>query len=155
MWWRVTSQEWNDRHGDGLRSELKALVDEDEQPGLLAFAGDEPIGWVAVAPRSEFPRLDRSPKLRPIDDKPVWSITCFYIDRHHRRQGVAQELLSAAVEFARSRGAEVIEAYPVDTSGLKSPSSASLFTGVLSIFEEAGFQEVARRGGRPIVRLIP
>ncbi|CAN5279202.1 hypothetical protein BH18ACT5_BH18ACT5_14040 [soil metagenome] len=96
IWWRVTSQEWSDRHGDGLRSELNALVDEGEQPGLLAFAGDQPIGWVAVAPRSEYPRLDRSSKLKPVDEKPVWSITCFYIDRHHRRQGVAEKLLSAA-----------------------------------------------------------
>ncbi|MCA1736165.1 MAG: GNAT family N-acetyltransferase [Actinobacteria bacterium] len=152
MWWRVTSREWEEGHGKGNRQELKTLVDHGEEPALLAFEGNEPIGWIAVAPRSEYPRLDRSPKLRPVDDQPVWSITCFYIDRHHRKQGVAKELLLAAVDYAASNGAQVIEAYPIDTSRLSSPTSASLYTGTLAMFEEAGFREVARRGGRPIVR---
>jgi hypothetical protein len=82
----------------------------------------------------------------------VWSISCFYIDRNNRRQGVAKELLAGAVRFAKAQGAEVVEAYPIDT-GPKSPGSSALFTGTLSMFLEAGFSEVARRGGRPIVRL--
>ncbi|MGI8518174.1 MAG: GNAT family N-acetyltransferase [Acidimicrobiia bacterium] len=151
MWWRVGSQEWSERHGEGLRRELGSLVDSDEEPGLLAYVGDKPVGWIAVAPRSAYPRLDRSPKLKPVDEQPVWSITCFYIDRHHRRQGVAKELLAAAVGYARTHGAEMIEAYPIDVSGRR--SSGDIFTGTLSMFAEAGFREVARRGGRPIVRL--
>jgi ribosomal protein S18 acetylase RimI-like enzyme len=79
------------------------------------------------------------------------SITCFTIDRRHRRRGVAAVLLDAAVDFAQERGAEVVEAYPIDTAGAKR-SSAELYTGTLAMFERAGFEEVARRGGRPIVR---
>jgi GNAT superfamily N-acetyltransferase len=151
MWWRVTSKEFDERHGAGLRRDLQRLVDAGRAPGLLAYVDGVPAGWVAVAPRDEYPRLDRSPKLRRLDDRPVWSITCFTIDRRHRRRGVAAVLLDAAVDFAQERGAEVVEAYPIDTAGA-TRSSAELYTGTLAMFERAGFEEVARRGGRPIVR---
>lgn len=151
MWWRVTSKEFDERHGAGLRRDLHRLVDAGPEPGLLAYVDGVPAGWVAVAPRDEYPRLDRSPKLRRLDDRPVWSITCFTIDRRHRRRGMAAVLLDAAVDFARERGAEVVEGYPIDTAGGKR-SSAELYTGTLAMFERAGFEEVARRGGRPIVR---
>ncbi|HET6835901.1 MAG TPA: GNAT family N-acetyltransferase [Acidimicrobiales bacterium] len=151
MWWRVTSKEFDERHGAGLRQDLHDLVAAGQEPGLLAYGDGEPAGWVAVAPREEYPRLDRSLKLRRLDDQPVWSITCFTIDRRHRGRGVAAALLDAAVDFARQRGAEVVEAYPIDTAGGKR-SSADLFTGTLAMFERAGFEEVARRSGRPIVR---
>lgn len=153
MWWRVTSREYKERSGDGLRVGLEELVSGGHEPGLVAYVGTEPVGWVAVAPRDEYPRLQRSPKLRPVDDLPVWSISCFYIDRHHRRRGVAGALLQAAVEHARSRGARVVEAYPIDTSDREKVASGDIFTGTLAMFERAGFQEVARRQGRPIVRL--
>jgi ribosomal protein S18 acetylase RimI-like enzyme len=151
MWWRVTSSEFEERHGAGLRRDLHDLVAAGPAPGLLAYVDGTPAGWVAVGPREEYPRLDRSPKLRRLDDQPVWSVTCFTIDRRHRRRGVAVALLDAAVDFARQRGAEVLEAYPIDTAGGKR-SSADLFTGTLAMFERAGFEEVARRSGRPIVR---
>jgi GNAT superfamily N-acetyltransferase len=151
MWWRVSSKEFDERHGAGLRGDLQELVARGPEPGLLAYVDGAPAGWVAVAPREEYPRLDRSPKLRRLDDRPVWSITCFTIHRRHRRRGVAAALLDAAVDFARRRGAEVVEAYPIDTAGGKR-SSADLYTGTLAMFERAGFEEVARRGGRPIVR---
>jgi len=153
MWWRESGQGWTARHDEGNRVELKAIVDQREEPGMLAYLHDEPIGWVAVAPRIEYPRLDRSAKLKPVDDKPVWSITCFYIDRRHRRQGVARALLDAAIEYARAAGAETIEAYPIDTSVRPTATSGEIFTGNLSMFLAAGFEEVMRRGGRPIVRL--
>jgi GNAT superfamily N-acetyltransferase len=151
MWWRVTSKEFEERHGAALRQDLRNLVARGPEPGLLAYINGEPAGWVALAPREEYPRLDRSPKLRRLDDRPVWSITCFAIGRRHRRHGVAAALLDAAVDFAAQRGAEVVEAYPIDTVGSKR-SSAELYTGTLAMFERAGFDEVARRGGRPIVR---
>jgi ribosomal protein S18 acetylase RimI-like enzyme len=153
MWWRVSSKEFDERHGDGLRDGLETLVRQGEEPGLVAYAGDAPVGWVALAPRDAYPRLNRSPKLKPVDDEPVWSITCFYIDRRHRRRGVAKALLQAAVDHARARGAQEVEAYPVDTSRRTSAASAELYTGTLRLFEQAGFREIARRGGRPIVRL--
>ena len=152
MWWRVSSQEFSERHGEGLRSGLESLVRQGDEPGLVAYVDDEPVGWVALAPRSAYPRLNRSPKLRPVDDLPVWSITCFYIDRRHRRKGVAGALLEAAASYARAHGAEAVEAYPIDTASGSGKASADLYTGTLAMFERAGFTEVARRGGRPIVR---
>jgi GNAT superfamily N-acetyltransferase len=135
---------------------MAALVAADERPGLLAYAGDDPtpVGWVALAPRSAYPRLNRSRKLGPVDDRPVWSITCFYIHRRHRGSGVATALLAAAVDHARSRGAEIVEAYPIDTAARSSIANADLYTGTLAMFERAGFSEVARRDGRPIVRRV-
>lgn len=158
MWWRISSREYDEQHGDGLRAGLEELVRDDRQPGLLAYLDDEPVGWVALAPRPEYSRLERSPKLKAVDDEPVWSIPCFYIDRRHRRRGVADALLRAAIEHARARGARTVEGYPIDTSSptsrtsRTSRTSAELYTGTLAMFERAGFREVTRRGGRPIVR---
>jgi GNAT superfamily N-acetyltransferase len=151
MWWRVTSSVFSAENGAGLRARCESLVEEGREPGLLAYLDDRPVGWVAVAPRSKYGRMQRSPKLKPVDDLPVWMISCFYIDRTHRGQGVAKALLAAAVAHARDRGAAAIEGVPIDTRGAVR-ASADVYTGSLAMFEAAGFTEIARRGGRPIVR---
>jgi catechol 2,3-dioxygenase-like lactoylglutathione lyase family enzyme len=103
------------------------------------------------APREEYRRIGRSRKLRPIDDQPAWVVPCFFVRPDHRRSGVAEALLHALVDHADARGADLVEGYPIDTAGAKKPS-ADLYTGTLRMFEFAGFTEVARHGGRPIVR---
>lgn len=153
MWWRLSARAWEDAAGAGNRRALATIVAEDQQPGLLAYAGDTPVGWCSVAPRTEFPRLDRSPKLKPVDDAPVWSVVCFYIAPRARATGVATALLEGAVELARSGGARIIEGYPVDP-GDGAATNAAAFTGVLELYRRAGFTEVLRRGGRPIVRRV-
>src|SRR5687768_9723058 len=77
MWWRLPRIEWLKGKGDGNKRALRRLLKNGTVPGLLAYAGDEPVGWCALAPRSEFPRLANSRTLKPVDDQPVWSITCF------------------------------------------------------------------------------
>lgn len=151
MWWRVSSAEFQRGAGAGLRARFEALVADGHEPGLLAYLDRRPVGWVAVAPREEYPRLQRSPKLKPVDDQPVWAVTCFVVHRAHRGTGVATELLHAAVDHARARGAAFVEGFPIDTAGDRRPSP-SLYTGTLSMFEQASFVEIRRRGGRPIVR---
>jgi GNAT superfamily N-acetyltransferase len=90
-----------------------------------------------------------------VDDRPVWSVVCFYIHRRHRGKGVGEALLEAAVKHAVRRGARIVEGYPVDTAGGKVPG-ASIYTGVVSMFERAGFREVERRRAtRPIMRWRP
>ena len=139
------------RRADANRADLKALVDAGSEPGLLAYLGEEPVGWVSLAPREEFAKLERSPVMKPVDDRPTWSIVCFVVPSEYRGQGVARALLRGAVAYARKRGARLVEAYPVDKAR-RSPDDAMWF-GAKSMYDRAGFTEVARRKPtRPIVR---
>jgi GNAT superfamily N-acetyltransferase len=137
--------------GEGNRRAFEALVDGGAVPGILAYAGDEPVGWCAIEPRQAYPRFLRSRTLAPIDDAPVWSITCFYVARAWRGKGVTAALVDAAVAHARRGGASIVEAYPVDPAAHQ--ADAFVYTGLASTFRRAGFDEVARRSRtRPIVR---
>jgi GNAT superfamily N-acetyltransferase len=151
MWWRLSRAEWNDGKGEGNRKAFRKLVRSGAAPGILAYADGEPVGWCAIAPREQYPRLDRSSILRPVDDQPVWSVTCFFIARGFRHQGLSTGLLEAAVDFARARGAKIVEGYPHDPN--KATADVFVYTGLVSAFRKAGFKEVARRSKtRPIVR---
>lgn len=154
MWWRQTAKEYDRDRGAPNREAMRAIVAAGREPGLLAYREGDPVGWVSVAPRDEFGRLDRSRILGRADEEEVWSLVCFYIDRRHRRSGVGKALLEGAVRHAGRRGARWVEAYPVDVEATTAKkASAELFTGTLSMFEEAGFEEVARRSpARPILR---
>ena len=134
------------------RAELKALVDAGKPPGLVAYRGEIPVGWISLAPREEFARLERSPVMKAVDDRPVWSIICFVVPAEHRGQGVARALLQGAIAYARDQGATVVEAYPVDK---RAPSKDdAMGFGAKSMYDHAGFKEVARRKPtRPVVRL--
>jgi GNAT superfamily N-acetyltransferase len=91
--------------------------------------------------------------LRPVDDRKVWSIVCFFVHKGHRRQGVSVQLLRTAVDFAREKGATVLEGYPTEPGDGKAVD-IFVYTGLRSAFDQVGFQEVARRSEkRPIMRL--
>ena len=157
MWNRQTSREYDDHKGEDNRRSLEALVTAGETPGLLAYHDAIPVGWVSVGPREVFSRLGRSRVTKPVDDEPVWSVTCFVIDRAHRGQGVAGVLLAAAIEFARSGGATAIEGYPVEPRTDEIPPIYA-WMGLASMFTKAGFVEIARRSEtRPLMRkrLLP
>jgi ribosomal protein S18 acetylase RimI-like enzyme len=133
------------------RADLKALVDSGRPPGLIAYQGKVPVGWVSLGPRKEFHKLERSPVMKPVDEKPVWSIVCFVVPSEHRGQGVARALLQGAIHFARKQGAALLEAYPVDNASRS--SDVNMWFGSKSMYDRAGFKEVARRKpARPIVR---
>jgi GNAT superfamily N-acetyltransferase len=156
MFFRLTRKQFDAGKDDGNRARLRELVDSGAEPGLLAYdPADEaggPIGWVALAPRSEYTRLDRSRILAPVDERPVWSVTCFYVRRGHRRRGVTVALLEAAARHAAGRGARVLEGYPVDPKAGKTADTFA-YHGLASAFRGAGFTEVARRSEtRPIMR---
>jgi Acetyltransferase (GNAT) family. len=107
-----------------------------------------------VAPRDVYIGLERSRILRPVDDKPVWSVSCLFVRKEYRRQGVSSILLRAAVEFAARRGAKIVEGYPVEPASTKM-ADAFLWHGVPSAFLAAGFEEVVRRSrSRPIMRYL-
>jgi len=152
MWWRLTRAEFEKKKGPANRRAFRKIVRDGEEPGILAYAGDEPVGWCAIAPRQTYPSLERSRILKPVDEAPVWSITCFFIARPHRRRGVSVRLIEAAVKYARTRGAKIIEGYPVEPRRGSIPD-AFAWTGVPAAFEKAGFKEVLRRSPtRPIMR---
>lgn len=136
------------------RARLKALAEAGRPPGLLAYRGPLPVGWVSIGPREDYARLARSPVMKPVDDHPVWSIVCFVVPSAYRGQGVARALLGAAVDYAQKQGARLIEAYPVDKPGRS--RDEALWFGAKSMYDQAGFSEVARRKPqRPVVRLEP
>lgn len=118
-------------------------------PGLLAFHGDLAVGWCQLTPRDAVPALDRSWRLKRVDDLPVWALSCFYVRIGYRRKGVTQALLAESLKVAKRMKAPAVEAYPFDAA--LSPSASS--TGYVSTFARAGFKVVARRDPpRPIMR---
>lgn len=134
------------------RTAMKRLVDAGPPPGLIGYRGKTPIGWVSLGPRADYARLARSPVMKAVDDRPVWSVICFVVPSEYRGKGVAQALLDGAIAYARKQGATLIEAYPVDRPG-RSGDDAMWF-GAKAMYDRAGFEEVARRKPeRPIVRL--
>jgi GNAT superfamily N-acetyltransferase len=151
MAWRLGHSEWKAGRGAVNRAAFRKIVLSGQTPGVLAFADGEPVGWCAVAPRAVYPALARARVLKPVDDKPVWSVSCLFIARSHRRRGLSAQLLKEAAALARSRGARVVEGYPVEPA--QSLPDPFVWTGLASAFRQAGFREVARRSPtRPIMR---
>jgi GNAT superfamily N-acetyltransferase len=132
---------------------VRALTRRRVAPGVLAYDGDEVVGWAAVAPRSELP-FERSTKIPHVDDLPVWSIWCIRVRPGHRGRGIAQPLLEGAVEYAKSKGAPAVEGYPVDNRGEKVDLTMA-YVGTRTLFERAGFTKAsdtdAVSGGFPRV----
>jgi GNAT superfamily N-acetyltransferase len=152
MAWRLRRADFERGKGAANRRALQTLVADNARPGVLAYAGAEPVGWCAVAPREVYVTLGRSRVLASVDDRPVWSISCLFIARPYRRRGVSVRLIDAAVRFAREQGAQVVEGYPVEPYRADMPA-AFAWTGLASAFRQAGFTEVLRRSqGRPIMR---
>ena len=153
MWWRVPRAEFNRMKGGGARDAMYAAVQAGPPPGVLAYGGGRAIGWCSVAPRTAFPGLSKSKVAAPIDDAPVWAITCFFVAVGRRRRGLTTSLLDAAVDLARTHGAVMVEGYPVDP-GPKRLGSGDLWHGHAEVFRRCGFVEVARRAPkRPVMRL--
>mgnify|MGYP003483711544 CR=1 FL=1 len=153
MHWKLRGKNFDENRGDAARQMQKSVVDAKIVPGLLAYSEGYPVGWVAIEPRSHYPKLAHSRILKPIDDQEVWSVTCFFVEKKHRHKGIAVELLKAAVAHAKKNGAKIIEGYPVDTK--KEEPAPFAFTGTAAVFQHTGFAEVARNSPtRPMFRFI-
>jgi GNAT superfamily N-acetyltransferase len=122
---------------------MKAIVDSGEVPGILSYREGTPFGWCSVAPRERYGSLERSPVLKRLDGTPVWSIVCLFVAQSHRGQGVAKELIRGAVEYVRSQGGKVVEAYPTQPRKARL-APVSSYMGVPAMFRRAGFVECAR-----------
>ncbi len=155
MWFRKTATEFSRDAGTGNRAAMRKLVRAGRVPGLIGYDGADPVGWVSLAPRAEFGRIERSRILQPVDDRPVWSIVCFFVHRNRRRERAACDLLGGAIRYARSQDVATLEAYPIDVGATdRKMASAELYVGTRDLFAAAGFKEVARHSRtRPVMRL--
>lgn len=152
MWARLKRADYVKQKGARNKAAFKKIVETGPAPGVLAYQGSEAIGWCAVAPRAEYLRLEKSRVLARVDDQPVWSISCLFIAKPHRRAGVSVGLLKAATDYAAKHGAKLVEGYPIEPDSGTIPD-AFAWTGLASAFRKAGFSEVARRSKtRPIMR---
>jgi GNAT superfamily N-acetyltransferase len=146
MRWRMRSSEFSASAKDDRVLALERLVRAGRAVGVLAYAGREPIGWCSIAPRDSYAGLERYRALPRIDDCPVWSVACFFVASKFRRQGVTLGLLQAAVSYARSRGAEIVEGYPVEPD-----SGLYTYMGSPTAFRAAGFRDVTPVGQARLV----
>jgi GNAT superfamily N-acetyltransferase len=148
MFWRLERSMFKKTKGEGNRQILKQIVEADQQPGILAYEGAQAVGWCGIAPREKLIALENSRILKRVDDQPVWSITCFFMSKEARGQGIMESLIKAAVDHARSNGAEIVEAYPIDMQSPKllgqTFNSYSGYMGVASVFRALGFEQVGQ-----------
>jgi GNAT superfamily N-acetyltransferase len=145
MWWRLSRAEFGALPAAERKGRMRSIVQSGEVPGVLAYVDGEPAGWCSVAPRERFGGLERSRTLKRVDDKPVWSVVCFFVSRPYRGRGLMPRLLRAAAAYAAGRGARIVEGYPVEADR-KVPGGTKAYVGIASAFREAGFVEVDRRG---------
>jgi GNAT superfamily N-acetyltransferase len=138
---RIDSRTNRELVGPARGEYVRRLCERDVAPGVLAYDGDDVVGWAAVAPRSELP-FATSRKIPHVDDLPVWSLWCVRVRPGHRGKGVARALVSGASAYARSKGAPAVEGYPVDNQGKKVDLTMA-YVGTRSLFEGAGFTKAA------------
>lgn len=148
QYWHVRGKAYDAGWGDANRARLEAQIRGGDAPGLLAYRETSAVGWCRLGPRDTFERLESSAKLARVDDEEVWSLVCLSVHVTERGRGVGAALLEAAIEYAASRGARMLEAYPVRAGHHVIDS----FTGYLPMFLEAGFEPVREAGRRTVVR---
>lgn len=136
MFWRLPRSRFKEQKYEGNKAEMHHLLQTGAVPGLLAYDTNEPIGWCSLGPREQFHALENSRLLKRMDDQPVWSITCFFIARGYRNQGVMTQLLQGAVTYAGEQGAGIVEAYPIDIQ--QRASSPGAIWGLLRPFAAWG-----------------
>ena len=161
IFWRVRSKDFSNATPAANRERLRSLVEQGPPPGLVALEAERAIGWVGLAPRPEYQRIEHS-RVIPRGEGPLpWSVSCFVVSRDARGRGVASALLAAAVDHARAAGAAAVEGYPIDPAaagGGRVPDTGA-YVGTRSMFERAGFRIAAQTtsvsGGalRVVVRL--
>ncbi len=141
MAWRRPGREWENHRGSSNRRALRKLVSSGEATGTIALHGGEAIGWCSAGPRGVFLSLETKRSLKTDWDERTWSVTCFFLHKEWRGQGVATKLLRAAVDLARSSGAKRIEGYPAPlTKGFNGRLPATFaWTGLPRLFERCGF----------------
>jgi len=153
MYYRLKKTDYQEgKADDGNKLAMKQIVWEDKPAGILGLYEGQAIAWCAFAPREDFIKLENLRVHKRIDDKAVWSIPCFFIDKNFRRHGVSVELIKGVIRYAREVGIRIIEAYPTIPTQDKLADSFA-WIGLYKSFERAGFEIVDRTSkNRPMVR---
>jgi len=153
MYFRLPYKTFQENKPAGNKKMMKQLVNKGMPQGLIASMDKQPVGWIAIAPREDYLNLENSRVFKPIDDKLVWSITCFFIKKEFRHQGLSQQLIKGAVDFAKKKKIKTLEAYPAIPYAEKVPHPF-LWVGVLSTFIKNGFTIVRQTSkSRAMVRI--
>lgn len=156
MWWRLKTAEFERMGRPAREAAFHDRINSGPAPGLLAFDGPEPVGWVQATPREELPRLNRSRVARAAgpDIDGVWAVSCFFVRKGHRRSGMMTDLARAACAYAARNGARAVEAAALDP---KRPMMwGEGYVGLVSALSRAGFVEVERRSEtRILMRWTP
>lgn len=150
MYWRTTRAAFQRGYGESNRQAFKAVVESGKVPGIVAYHEGRVVGWCSIAPREEYPALERSRTLKRVDDKPVWAIVCFFVSNSYRRRGLMEALIRAAIAYAAANGAEIVEAYPL-RSVITKMLPYERYMGIQSTFERVGFEPVAQRSERRVI----
>jgi GNAT superfamily N-acetyltransferase len=152
MYWRIKRTDFHRYWGEKNKALMKSIVESGKVPGILAYRDDKPVGWCSIASREDFPVLDRSSTLKRVDDKPVWSIVCFFVSKPYRREGMTSHLIEAALDYASGKGAGIVEAYPINPELTKDPR-VERYAGQISTYEKLGFKIVSTLSERkPVMR---
>jgi GNAT superfamily N-acetyltransferase len=161
----LPGESWASVGAEELAFRLRQQTDcghpgSDSTSGLVAYLEGEPVGWCAIAPRNAHPRLLRNNRVpweeRAEDklDESVWAVTCFVTRAGFRRRGISYALARASIDFARERGARALEGYPIVTKPGQDITWGEVHVGSRSIFEAAGFAEVAHPTPRRFVMRV-
>ncbi|MCD2443139.1 GNAT family N-acetyltransferase [Agromyces sp. SYSU K20354] len=139
--YRVPSKENLALKGTERGDRVRELIAQDPPPGVIAYDGDEVVGWAGVHPRADT-SFATNRRIPHVDDLDVWSVWCIRVRPGHRGEGISHHLLAGAVEFARDHGAPAIEGYPLDNRGEKIDLTMA-YVGTRALFEKAGFTKAA------------
>lgn len=152
MFFRLPYKEFQANKPDGNKKLMKKLVQKGKPVGLIAYLEDQPVGWIAMAPREDYMKIENSRTFKRMDDQPVWSITCFFIKKEFRHKGLSKQLIKGAVSFAEKKKIKILEAYPAIPYNEQVPSPF-LWVGILSSFIKNGFKIVRQNSkSRAMVR---
>jgi len=154
MVWRIPGgAAWLQAKGEPNRRAFRQLIESGAATGVLAFAAKEAVGWLSIAPRRDFVYFDTARTIPSAVDDNTWSVTCFFVRRGWRRQGVSTALLAAGVNLARRKRARLVEGYPLVPKSEGTQVDAFIWTGLPPLFEAAGFERAASAGARVVYRL--
>lgn len=148
---RCTSAHYEKMSRDERKTFQRELACDDRGCGVIIYDGDTPVAWCQYGPADHFPRFERNRAYNdlslPKSRSPLWRISCIFVDKHRRREGLSRFALKAAIDRIRERGGGTIESFPLDLPGIDKPT----YTGTVAMYEREGFKQIARLGKNTIL----